>query len=675
MAWPGVLGTLKFRIVAASVLALALGIAATAAALVWRAERDTLRLRERTELAEAQRTAKLIESRLADHQRALALAAVRVPPAALASSAAMQRELEQRPLLLDSFDAVFMAGRDARMSMIHDQGGFRSPGIGIGDRPYYRAAMERGESSVLAVQVGRPAPEPVVVFASPLHCVDRPCGLLAGTLRLQRRNVLQVLAEADADDKSGRMVLTDADGMILAHADYRRIGQRLADDSGFAAAWQRWRAAPAAAGPDAAGGPAGVALRLSDDAHLWVVARVANAGWLVWRRLPVAEVLAPLQAGRRASLVVAAGLLVALGAVQAVLIFVLLRPLQRLQRRAQHLFDGQQALEQGWPQAGGEIGRLEQVLRRVAGERAELEARSSETTRQLQSVLASAPAGICLTRAQCFELVSAQFCTLFGMAESQLLGQPARLIFAAQDDYDALGAKVGAAFAEGRPYDGEIEMVRANGERFWARLRGLPVERGNPAAGTIWTVHDIGGEVASRDALRWAAEHDPLTGLANRKAFDSRLAQVFARRLPAEGRDAPVLLLFDLDRFKPVNDRFGHPAGDAVLCAVAETTLAGVRSADHVFRLGGDEFAVLLEACPDEAALRVAEGLRAAIDGLVVPWQGHALSVGSSIGVARVRPDHAKVADWVAAADAACYAAKAAGRNRVCLAEARPTVA
>ena len=96
---------------------------------------------------------------------------------------------------------------------------------------------------------------------------------------------------------------------------------------------------------------------------------------------------------------------------------------------------------------------------------------------------------------------------------------------------------------------------------------------------------------------------------------------------------------------------------------------------DLVVRLGGDEFALLLERCPLDVALRVAENVRAAIAALVLPWEDRQLRVGASLGVACLAPDMADVAAWVMAADAACYAAKAAGRGMVRSASKRPPVA
>ena len=135
------------------------------------------------------------------------------------------------------------------------------------------------------------------------------------------------------------------------------------------------------------------------------------------------------------------------------------------------------------------------------------------------------------------------------------------------------------------------------------------------------------------------------------------------QNLPAS---LPAAVLFiDLDHFKPVNDRGGHAAGDAMLVAVAAAMSSAVRATDLVARLGGDEFAVLLARCTAAAALRTAENVRAAVAAVVLPWGGEQFSVGASLGVASLAEDTPSIDAWLALADAACYAAKADGRGVV----------
>jgi diguanylate cyclase (GGDEF)-like protein len=159
--------------------------------------------------------------------------------------------------------------------------------------------------------------------------------------------------------------------------------------------------------------------------------------------------------------------------------------------------------------------------------------------------------------------------------------------------------------------------------------------------------------------LETRAESDPLTGVMNRRGFERELkrAGAYVRRY---GGNAALVYL-DLDSFKPVNDRYGHAAGDAVLKAVAAVLVASVRASDAVGRIGGDEFAALLWNLTASAAQAKASSLERAIAAATVTWGGDRLSVGASAGVAELSADQ-DIADILARADAAMYVRKRAGR-------------
>jgi diguanylate cyclase (GGDEF)-like protein len=161
-------------------------------------------------------------------------------------------------------------------------------------------------------------------------------------------------------------------------------------------------------------------------------------------------------------------------------------------------------------------------------------------------------------------------------------------------------------------------------------------------------------------SLQREARTDPLTGLANRRAFDDLLEREFAQY---ERYGGPLALLaIDIDHFKRLNDRAGHPAGDAALAALATVLNAQVRRGDIVARTGGEEFAVLLTDCPVSTAEHRARAMRSGVAAESAAWPN---PITVSIGVA-VLPDHAGTpVQLLTAADTALYAAKAAGRNTV----------
>ncbi len=162
--------------------------------------------------------------------------------------------------------------------------------------------------------------------------------------------------------------------------------------------------------------------------------------------------------------------------------------------------------------------------------------------------------------------------------------------------------------------------------------------------------------------MRHHATFDDLTGLAGRRHFTSELKREIDR---ARRERRPLsMLLLDVDHFKRVNDRWGHPAGDAVLRGLADTLRAGTRSLDVVGRLGGEEIGILLPGADEETALMVAERLRRAVAAMEVPWKDEILRVRVSIGVASWDPELSPD-DLVELSDQALYAAKAQGRDRV----------
>ena len=183
----------------------------------------------------------------------------------------------------------------------------------------------------------------------------------------------------------------------------------------------------------------------------------------------------------------------------------------------------------------------------------------------------------------------------------------------------------------------------------------------------------LGSVVSERTVLRFkrASLSDPLTGVANRRAFLDEAPRVIRR---AKYAHQPVaLLLFDLDRFKEINDAFGHQAGDEVLTSFSRIATSQLRPADLFARIGGEDFACLLPDTPQQGALSLAERVRAACEAA-----GHDFAASYtatvSVGVATMSGKNFNVESLLAAADRALYRAKERGRNRVEAAEQAPVV-
>jgi diguanylate cyclase (GGDEF)-like protein/PAS domain S-box-containing protein len=250
---------------------------------------------------------------------------------------------------------------------------------------------------------------------------------------------------------------------------------------------------------------------------------------------------------------------------------------------------------------------------------------------------------------------------LFGVPRAELLGKTSHDLFpqeiaarAIEQDRQVVEAGPGQAFVEERVYE-----TRSKGRRL-LHMKKLAVsdEEGQPRY-----LLGVGEDVTERRAIEarivHMAHHDTLTDLPNRSFFRERLTSV----LESQSGDPGAVLYIDLDGFKGVNDTLGHAAGDALLRAVADRLRACVREEDTVARLGGDEFVVLQACAPSpEAASRLAARL---IEQLTQPFpiQGQTVTIGASLGIARLPSDGSTPDLLLHNADLALYQAKAEKRG------------
>ena len=169
---------------------------------------------------------------------------------------------------------------------------------------------------------------------------------------------------------------------------------------------------------------------------------------------------------------------------------------------------------------------------------------------------------------------------------------------------------------------------------------------------------------ANAELARLAAT-DGLTGVANRRFFQEALAVETARARRYGGH--PSLIMFDIDHFKAINDRHGHHAGDRVLVEVVRRVRDHLRASDYLARWGGEEFMILVTDCDQGTAMNLAERFRLLIAATPLD---EISPVTASFGAATYDPAESDE-DWLRRVDGALYAAKAAGRNRICLGDRR----
>ncbi|MBE9115933.1 EAL domain-containing protein [Lusitaniella coriacea LEGE 07157] len=188
-------------------------------------------------------------------------------------------------------------------------------------------------------------------------------------------------------------------------------------------------------------------------------------------------------------------------------------------------------------------------------------------------------------------------------------------------------------------------------------------DRAGAIIGAVLIFHDVTHARTLTKKLTWQACHDALTGLVNRSEFERKTIDAIASAKEREQQH--ILCYLDLDQFKIVNDTCGHSAGDELLRQLADVLSQKVRTSDVLARLGGDEFGILLYQCPLSRAEKIANMLHQTIQKFCFTWQDKTFKIGSCIGLVEINSDSNDLTEVLSAADAACYAAKDLGRNRV----------
>jgi diguanylate cyclase (GGDEF)-like protein/PAS domain S-box-containing protein len=305
------------------------------------------------------------------------------------------------------------------------------------------------------------------------------------------------------------------------------------------------------------------------------------------------------------------------------------------------------------------------ALARDVTEREELRAALGTTDDQLREAQAVAKVGIFE-----WDIVNDQvrwsdeLYRIFGLTPHEFPGTlGGYLAVVHPDDRPAVESAVERSLRTLEPYELTHRAVLPDGGIRWLQCRGrVRTVDGRPVQ-MIGACQDFTAQREAAEALSQLALHDPLTGLPNRTLFMDRLGQAL-RRLVRQDRVLAVLFV-DLDRFKAINDRLGHAAGDEMLMAVGARLREVLRPHDTVARLGGDEFVVLCEDLEDDrAAVRVAERVLAALDRPVTCGEQEMIC-SASIGIALTQRCDATPDALLRDADMAMYRAKETGRHRI----------
>lgn len=251
---------------------------------------------------------------------------------------------------------------------------------------------------------------------------------------------------------------------------------------------------------------------------------------------------------------------------------------------------------------------------------------------------------------------------LFGLPRGSAIHRPSVVDLYHDESRAEMERLRGRLIASGQSFRMDARIRTAAGAERWMRLSATVThEHGRPVR-IHGAKQDITGEKDMWQGLRRLAYTDPLTGLANRRAFEAQLSDL--RRHAGDGCALGLLAIVDLDNLKPINDRFGHAAGDECLRQIAMRLETSLSDAAIVARIGGDEFGLLLCSAAGRPYLlhRLGEAQKAL--ARPVAWRGETIGVSASIGATVLRPGLLHDPERrFAEADSALYVAKAAGRN------------
>ncbi len=315
-------------------------------------------------------------------------------------------------------------------------------------------------------------------------------------------------------------------------------------------------------------------------------------------------------------------------------------------------------------------------------DRVEAEHQLNDANRFLNAVLTASPDFTFINDLRTGERVfGSRYHDLLGRDESEPAGPDAVERLVHPDDHELLRAlnKKSTGLKDGEVLRMRFRLRHANGDWHWMSRIVVPFRRDETGAviEVLGVLRDITEVVAAEEQLVHSALHDALTGLPNRSLLIDRLEAALGRST-RERRDVGVLYC-DLDGFKEVNDSAGHAAGDAVLIEVSERLLGTVREGDTVARLGGDEFVIVVEPWNRSTRTNLAKGPVLSVEvaqrilrALAKPFRvdGIEYDLSASIGVAYLSPGSSgtsaeRAAKIIADADAAMYAAKKDGKNRI----------
>lgn len=559
--------------------------------------------------------------------------------------------LEKNTALLALFDALAVISADGEVMADWPYLEGRR-GMHVDDREYFSFLRHVRRPYVSEPFTGAASDVPMVMVAVPLLGPDRTfAGMVGGVMSLEHGDLFSSLQRIRIGN-GGFVALATSSGYLLYHPNKNLLMRRVPSVDMLPAldlAMYGWEGT--------------VDGHLIDGTRaLQAYRQVWVADWVVGVYLPHEQMIGPIRTFLRHQQWLGALLTLLMLPLLWWLLRLLLRPLHRLEQQIARVGQG----EAERVDLDTDMHELQQVARafnELEQQRGRAKALLQDRQAFLDAVLDSSPTGlfVCNLKGHIVYLNPALESLTGYTLDDYRDGAIRDHLYA--DEASDIGDLWRHTLQSGHPFARQIRYLTANGQTLWLDLHVSLVSDDEQPLGYVGSVKDI-TDSRQREALqRWEAEHDPLTGLLNRRGFERRLEEALV-----EWRKAgtpSVLLMFDLDHFKPINDEGGHALGDEMLRRVAQVVAWEVRRSDHVARQGGDEFAVLMPSCTLNQARRVADTVRQAVSEVSVTHADKEYHVTLSLGMTGFADSDQEIEDVMARADAACYQAKAGGRDRI----------
>nr|WP_227842215.1 diguanylate cyclase [Halomonas zhuhanensis] len=578
----------------------------------------------------------------------------------------LQMELRHHDTLLELFEGLVVS--DASGRLIADWPVV--PGranLETGQQEYFRMLRSTGRPYVSQPFVGQASKIPMVLISVPRKGPEGEFqGFVGGVVSLNRGGLFDRLARLRLGERGYASVAT-ATGKILYHPDRDLIMQDVPSASKnplLDLALDGWQGD-------------GVGVLLNGERGLQSFSQVWPADWVVGLFLPMEQAQLPLQEFIRQLWWVWLSLAILMLPLLWVLLRQMLLPLHHLEEQIGEVGLGRRR-KVNLDTNMFELREVSNTFNRVEDERQALLTSLHEREAFLDSILSSTPQGMFVANLD--GDITYMNPALLKMLGIEAGAQPSDWLKQVHPD-DRPGAvdMWRHSLRSGSEFLRQLRFHRSDNEMLWLEVhaRAVLLTQGGHSLGLVGMVKDITERRQQEAIQRWEAEHDPLTGLLNRRGFERRLEEAFADFQKTNTPSA--LILFDLDHFKPINDEGGHALGDEMLRRIAQVVAWEVRRSDHVARQGGDEFGVLLPSCTLHQAKIIADSLRKAVAEISVIQESKdgtaskEYKVTLSLGVTTFSEDDTAIDVAMERADSASYEAKNLGRNSVVVKVANAT--